>query len=392
MKQRCRLGLQCLSLLVLVACATTPKTPARPLTGDPLVDGPYALAEGPSRDRILWQYRMAGAALQQGEVDLARVQLDEALARIGNIFTADPESRRARGYFKKEAKKTFLGEPYERAMAYFYRGIIYWMDGEPDNARACFRSGQFHDADAEDKTYAGDYVLFDYLDGLASAKLGGDGTDALKRAQEVTQLAIPPDPRVDDNVLFFVDYGHGPTKFADGQYGEQLRFERGFSAAHEVMIRVGDQAAHVGPYDDLNFQATTRGGRVMDHVLGNQAVFKSTTDTLGTAALISGGILATDSSTEGVGIGLLVAGLASKIIAASTRPEADTRCWDNLPLFLTFATLELPAGTHTATVEFLDAQRHAIPNLTKTVTFHVPPERRDTVIYVSDKSVTPLDL
>jgi hypothetical protein len=30
----------------------------------------------------------------------------------------------------------FIGEPYERAMAYYYRGLLYWRDGEIDNARA----------------------------------------------------------------------------------------------------------------------------------------------------------------------------------------------------------------------------------------------------------------
>ena len=48
----------------------------------------------------------------------------------------------------------------------------------------------------------------------------------------------------------------------------------------------------VAPCDDVNFQATTRGGRVMDHVLANKAVFKSATDTAGDAAIISGAILA----------------------------------------------------------------------------------------------------
>ena len=62
-------------------------------------------------------------------------------------------------------KKTFIGEPYERSMAYFYRGVIYWMDGELDNARACFKSAEFEDSDAENEEYTGDWVLPDYLDG-----------------------------------------------------------------------------------------------------------------------------------------------------------------------------------------------------------------------------------
>jgi tetratricopeptide (TPR) repeat protein len=384
------------TLLVWVAlaagCASTSSPPDKPLTGDPLVDGPNAIQNGPPKDKVLWQYRMAAAAMQRGQYAEAKPVLDEALARIGGLFSADKGSKKARSYFTAEAKKTFLGEPYERVMAYYYRGILYWMDGEPDNARACFRSGQFHDGDTENKTYASDYVLLDYLDGLATVKLKGDGADAFKRAHAACKLAIPPEANPKANVLFFVDFGHGPTKFATGEYGEELRFRPGTSEAREVMIRIGSQAAHVGPYDDLNFQATTRGGRVMDHILGNKAVFKSATDAAGNIGLMSGMVLATQHDTEAVGLGLLAAGMFSKVLSASTRPEADTRSWDNLPLYLSFASIELPPGQHTATVEFLDANRKPIPKFTKTLTLNVPAGAGDKVVYVSDKSITPQTL
>jgi tetratricopeptide (TPR) repeat protein len=362
-----------------------------------LVDGPQALEIGPTRDRVLWQYRLAAAALRRGQFAEARQQLDDALARVGSIFNADASSRRARGYFTAEAKKTFLGEPYERVMAYYYRGLVYWRDGEPDNARACFRSAQFQDGDAEEKTYASDYVLLDYLDGLATLKLKGDGADAIKRARSFCRLAIPPDPNPAHNVLFFVEYGQGPTKLAAGEYGEQLKLQPGTSQAQEVKIHIGPQTLHLGPYDDLNFQATTRGGRVMDHILGNKAVFKSATDAAGDAAILSGAVLAGagaggHSAADEVGAGLIIAGVISKIVSAATTPKADTRTWDNLPVYLSFGSLQLAPGQYTATVDFLDPQRRTLAGLSKTITFNVPDGTRDTVIYISDKSITPQTL
>lgn len=377
-----------LPLALVQGCASTPKRYATPLTGDPLIDGPKAIENGPPRDKVLWQYRTAAAAMRRNQFDVAKANLDDALARVGGIFASDKESRRAKGYFTEEAKKTFLGEPYERVMAYYYRAILYWKAGEPDNARACFRSGQYHDGDAEEKTYACDYVLLDYLDGLATAKLGGDGSDAFARARKSARLAIPPEIPRANNVLVFVEYGNGPQKYASGEYGEELRFRNGTSQASEVMIRIDGSLVHIGPYDDLNFQATTRGGRVMDHILGNKAVFKSTTDALGTAGIISGAVLTANRDTQMVGLGLVAAGLISKIVAASTRPEADTRTWDNLPLFLSFASVAVPPGEHTATVEFLTAARQPIAGLTKTIQFTVS-DARDTVLFVSDKSPTP---
>ena len=155
----------------MAGCATTTKHQVA-LTGDIMVDGPNAIANGPPRDQVLWQYRMAAAAMRQGKFDLAKQNLDDALLTLGGIYGKDTDAKKARSYFHAEAKKTFIGEPYERSMAYIYRGILYWMDGEPDNARACFRSAEFEDSDAEKHKYAGDWVLPDYLDGLATTQAG----------------------------------------------------------------------------------------------------------------------------------------------------------------------------------------------------------------------------
>jgi hypothetical protein len=273
-------------------------------------------------------------------------------------------------------------------MAYFYRGVLYWMDGEPDNARACFRSGEIHDSDTQNKEYAGDYVLLDYLDGFVTAKLGGDGSDALQRAQSSYKAGSLPPYHPQANALFFVEFGQGPTKYATGDYRQELRFHTVQSTVRSAQIKIGEQTIRLLPYDDLNFQATTRGGRVMDHVLANKAVFKSATDVAGTAALISGIVVAQNRNTQEAGLGLIAAGLLGKIVSAATTPAADTRAWDNLPQYLSFAALPLAPGQHTATVEFLDSNGLVIPRFTKTVTLNVAAPPRDTVVFVSDRSLT----
>ena len=379
--------------LLLAGCASDQHQRIQ-LTGDPLVDGENAILNGPERDKVLWQYRTGLAAMRRGQYDLAKRYLDDAIARISNIYGKDESARKARGYFEAEAKKTFIGEPYERSMAYFYRGILYWMDGEPDNARACFRSGQLADSDTEDKSYAGDYILFDYLDGYVTSKLAGDGTDAMKRAQDASKLWKPPQFSPKANVMVFVDYGPGPKKIAAGQYAEQLRFSGGKSQARSAVVKVSGVTGKAVPYDDLYFQATTRGGRAMDHVLGNKAVFKKGTDIGGSAAIVSGAVLATSHSQDAqiAGLALLGAGVVSKIFSASTTPEADVRMWDNLPLYLSFVAFELPPGEQTFTIDFLDEAGRVIAGKTKTVNLNVPADAGDKVVYVSDKSITPQTL
>ncbi len=376
------------ALLLLTGCATTPQAKRLPLTGDALTDGKMHIEQGPPNDRVLWQYRTALVALRRGDYPEAKALLDDAILSIGGILANDKDARKARSMFATESRKKFIGEPYERVMAYYYRGILYWMDGEPDNARACFRSGQLIDSDTEVDKYSADYVLLDYLDGLASDKLFTDGSDAFKRAQTNANAKADAPPAYDRaaNVLFFTDCGNAPQKYSSGQYREQLRFREGPQQARVVTIKLNNgQVIRTRPWDDLFFQATTRGGRVMDHILANKAVFKQSTDTVGDAAVISGAVLASNRNTQEAGLGVLAFGLLSKVVAASTTPAADTRTWDNLPQFLGFGALRVAPGTYTAQVEFQDGAGRLLSNLSRSLTFEVKAADRDTVVYISDK-------
>lgn len=370
-----------LSVLLVAGCASKPAAPA--LTGDAMVDAKNAIAYGPPKDRVLWQYRVGLMSMRHGDYEEAKRQFDDAITRIGGIYTSDADARKARSFFHAEAKKTFIGEPYERVMAYFYRGILYWMDGVPDNARACFRSAQFQDADAETHTYAADYVLLDYLDGFATTKLNGDGSDDFNRAlKNVRNGSQPPPYSRNANVLVFIEFGNGPRKIATGSHGEQLRFGEQVSRTHSVNLRVEKQQLQLPPYDDLQWQATTRGGRVMDHILANKAVFKDVTGGTAIAAAMTGVALADHREYEGALIAGGVAVLAG-LLSAATVPAADIRAWDGLPRYLTFSALELPAGQHSIAVDFRDASGQTVS--TRTVTFTVPTDStKDTVLFISE--------
>src|SRR5215207_10811760 len=337
------------------------------------------------RDRVLFDYRAAASALRADDYDEAKEKLDDAIAYIGGIITNSEDAARARSLFSAESTKTFIGEPYERVMAYFYRGILYWRDGQPDNARACFRSGQVIDSDPEHENYDADYVLLDYLDGLASAKLNADGSDALARAQAHAgeRVALPPyNPAA--NVLVFAEYGYGPRKYAAGEHGEQLRFYADDSPTRSARLVLdhGRQIVPLPAYDDLGYQATTRGGRVMDHILGNKAYFKTGANVAGDVAL-AGAVIAQDQGrrrdrqgkdgddANAAAIGLGILGVIGKVASAATKTEADTRQWNNLPQRLSFAAISLPPGQHEGRVEFLDREGNVLEQRSQRVSFSV---------------------
>ena len=377
-----------LLLIIPTGCATDSDYSSLRLTGDPIADSRVAIERGPKRDRVLWEYRAGLAYMRKGQFEEAKRLLDDAILSIGGIKTADSDSRKARGYFHSESKKTFLGEPYERVMAFYYRGILYWMDGEPDNARACFRSAQIEDSDNENKTYSADYVLLDYLDGLATAKLAGDGSDADKRARKLDKTGSLPacDPKA--NVLIFLDFGQGPHKFATGEYGQELRFGEGNQRVRNALVTVDNQSVRAPAFDNLYFQATTRGGRVMDHILGNKAVFKETTAIAGVGAIVGGAVLLQNRGTREVGAGLLALGVLSEVVSAATTPDADIRAWDNLPQYLSFVALTASPGQHTMRIDFQDAYGGAVEGLSKTITLNIPVGSRDSIIYISDQSTS----
>jgi len=359
---------------------------------DPLTAALEMVEKCKPQDKVMWEYRAAAIAMRYGKFEKAKQLLDDAILTINAMMSPNQEARKARGLFGKEEKKIFIGEPYERAMAYFYRGILYWMDGEPDNARACFKSAQLMDSDTENKTYANDYVLFDYLDGYITAKLGGDGSDSLKRARENAKSTTIPDYDLQANVFIFVEFGPGPTKYATGEYNEQLRFRTYKSPIQSATIKIADKTIHLKPIDDLNYQATTRGGRVMDHILANKAVFKDATDKVGTAAIVTGAILATSRDTRDAGLITAGIGLLGKVISSATVPAADTRDWNNLPQYLSFTALKLPPGQYTMTVEFNGESNLPDSRFTKQISFNVKQPPQDTVVFISDQSITPLNL
>lgn len=367
----------------MAGCATTEPTASRPT--------PAGVTQSvPAKDLVLWEYRDGVSALRAGKFADAKRLFDDAITTISGIRVNDKSAKQARGYFHKESKKTFLGEPYERVMAYYYRGILYWMDGEPDNARACFRSAQLEDSDAEEHAFKSDYVLLDYLDGFASVKLNQDGADAYKRACALAKGLKLPLYDAQANVLVFVEYGNGPEKYASGNYHEELRFRDGHSVIHNAVVKVDRDEFPAPAYDDLAFQARTRGGRVMDHVLANKAVFKTSTGIAGAVGVEVGAAMAIDGrgAAQDAGIALALAGLVSTGISAMTTPQADTRCWDNLPQYLSFTALKLPPGDHELKIEFEGANGNLLPQYTRRVHLHIPPGARDSVVFVSDKSTT----
>ncbi len=309
------------------------------------------------RNKVLNNMRIGLAAMDLGETAMAEAALDDALNQIEVVYADNEAAEEARSLWTKENRKDFKGEPYERAMAYFYRGLLYMDAGDYQNASAVFRAAQLMDAYAEEDQNRADFALMYFMEGWASRCAGFEQTaqTAFDAAAEFnSSLQAPP---LDHTLLVLRETGTAPRKVATGEYNELLAYEQGQMEGFSSMtVSVDTGAEALGQQaEDIFFQASTRGGRIVDTVLAGKASFKENADVAGdalqtagmTTAMIGAGAGNNDAAV--VGLALMFAGLVAEGVAAAARTEADIRQWDNLPNRISLATLPNSATSGTAT-------------------------------------------
>lgn len=290
-------------------------------------------------NRVLEDMTAGLMALSAGDRDAARPRFDEALNLIEATHGNTERARQARSLWYAEGCKDFKGEPYERAMAYYYRGVIALMDRDYDNARACFNSGILQAEYGEEEKYRCCFALLYLLDGY-SCYLQGDSSACEEQFQQVR--ALRPDFAEPDWARTFpvlVETGKAPRKLADGVGHYELKFRRGKGFA-DVDARVSDGARSwlTYPAEDVAFEAMTRGGRPIDAILYGKVRFQNSMDGVATTltsasstVMVAAPLFRNSGTVDAVAGGMGVVGALGGLIAQNVKPRADTRCWSNLP-------------------------------------------------------------
>lgn len=334
------------------------------------------LHEG-QRNLVLNHMRAGLAAMELGEFGLAEESFDIALLNIESVYTDDENAVKARSLWYEEGRKDFKGEPYERAMAYYYRGLLYLRKGDYENARASFKGGLLQDTMAEQEIYQADFALLIFLEGWSSMMLG-DWDMADESFQEVKKyrpdFVIPPR---DHNVLLIAETGTAPQKMAVGRGGSALRFRRGYGFREEgVRYKTGESAYTGFPMENIYWQANTRGGRQVDHILEGKVNFQETNQAMGqTLTQLSLTTLAMspqfgdDAGVVAIVAGIIgLVGLGQQAVAERTQTQADTRYWDNLPDQVHVVTVNSADSHQDLKAVFLKPNGRPIENLDKEIT------------------------
>lgn len=300
--------------------------------------------------------KLGAAAMAASDYEVAAWAFDHALNRIEAIYANDQAAKAARSKFSQEAIKDYKGDPYERAMAYYYRGLLYLREGDFGNARASFASAEYQDTVSEFEEYQSDFALMNYLAGWSARCMGNDAIaeDAFAAAQAINpKLVAPP---ANHSMLVIGEMGTGPVKMRRGKRAEAVTVVRsaGYVPADAPSPKLADIELIRG--GDITYQASTRGGRHFDAILDGKVAFKDTTDMVGDVAMIGASLL-TDQLGNVGGMLSMFGGLGSKLLSGATKTEADVRYWDSLPDAVYLRTI--PGGKATA-VSFGEGKSPAV--------------------------------
>lgn len=334
------------------------------------------LSSGVSNDRLLNEMKLALDAYILGHTKVSKKHFDYVLNNLESYFANDEASAKARSLWYDEGQKDFKGEPYERAMAFYYRGLLYIQDGDLENARAVFQSAALQDAFAEEEQHRCDFALMIYMQAFTS-RLNKDKS-LYDAAMSELKLLRPDfkDPS-DANFLFVVDTGKSPRKLADGMGHSELKYRRGkeFTDVKAELSIDGGAFQPLFPMEDIYWQATSRGGRAFDKILKGKAAFRqnvgefgSTLSNASTVAMVSAPLFVSSSvgNVQGAAAVLGIVGAVSSIIAINANPHADVRAWNNLPDTVHLLPLKLKEGIHQVKFQYRDESNHLIEELTTT--------------------------
>jgi tetratricopeptide (TPR) repeat protein len=358
-----------ISCFTLAGCANSQEETARQAVAD-YSFGDYAsaqkllmpIAKETDENFVLNNVRLGSTTLVQYDLSNAEAAFLRAY-EVLNSFGVNNGGRSLGAVLVDEKIKVWRGEPFDRAMANFYLGLVYYIQGDYSNARGAFENALFKLRDYKNsddpksdqyRDVESDFALAQYMLARCWQRLGRDDL-AHANFKRLTDLRpdlvslADYDRNLHSNLLLVIDYGWGPhlqTNFDGAIVGfRPLPSEVGPPPIPRVFVdgQVADTNATALPLVDLIALAQDRRWESIDTI----RVVKSAIG----SGLIAGGAYelgtARRQTDAEVGLGLLAAGLLLKATS-----QADVRTWELLPRSTYVIPLSVPPGAHDVTIDF----------------------------------------
>jgi tetratricopeptide (TPR) repeat protein len=306
-----------------------------------------------------------------GSVELTAYDLDEAEAafyrayEVINSVGVNNGGRTLGAVLVDEKIKVWKGEPYERAMANFYLGVIYYMRQDYNNARAAFENALFKLRDYADAGNDKDYhdvesnfapailMLAKSFQRLGRDDLAKANLDKVRNLRPELRELADYDRNNSSNLLLVVDFGYAPQKVTDFD-GALVGFsptpgQAGVIPEPRVLVDGRDLHGMWRPPVDLLALAQDRKWQSIDTI-------RAVKSALGTG-LIAGGAVEGIRGANGHGARqrtdlMVAAGLIGSGLLLKATSQADVRQWEMLPRTTFILPLKAPPGAHDITVEF----------------------------------------
>ncbi|MBQ9788041.1 MAG: hypothetical protein IJW31_00375 [Lentisphaeria bacterium] len=320
--------------------------------------------------RPLYQLELISVLLMNGKKEEAHELMMRLHEDLELLFDAESEEK-AQSIWHGEINKVYKGDSYERATFYALMALSFIQQENYEDALRAIKNGLLADADSNSEDAINDYALLHYLGYFAAQKLNYEA-----EAQEYLQAmfgamgnrnfnghennCFSQLQNNNANTLLVVWVGEAPTVACTGEYEENRTIICGRLPFTAMSLAVNASSAFMvaNNLGDLDYQATTRGGRLMDNVLANKAAVKKGMEVTsniffiaGTGLIIAGGACINSSPTVGIcllgaGGSCYICGLGIYFIGYMMNPAADGRYWRNIPGQLYIIPLNLPQGEH----------------------------------------------
>lgn len=345
-----------------------------------------SLADEPTVSSPLYRLDSVPCLILSGREDEAHNLMKNLRIDLEELY--DPESeKKALRKWHGEVNKVFKGSPHEMAAFYALLSLSYAQRGEYEDAWRCVQNGLLHDTDAKEDKFQSDDALLLYLGAVYADRLGevDSAAQCRKRLRDslasrgITAADIEKYPQspyatlLKEDALapnaFLVFWSGTPPQFGrSGKYGETRTTLKGAESTADFMtvsVDGGEEIIVPEKIGDINFQATTRGGREMDNILADKADFKQDMKNFQEASLgLSGFCFAAAAATFSTskerliisgacfaaGVTFLVLDGVFYCFYDKTDPRADIRAWKTLPGQLNILPLRLTPGRHKLTV------------------------------------------
>lgn len=292
-------------------------------------------------DIAMHRLNLSSVLLLEGKKAEAHDELMKAESTIEEQF--DPDSQ-ALKLMHGESEKYFKGDGYERATMYAFLALSFLERGEYDAALKRVKRGILADSDAEKGEFRADYALLPYI-GYVAAKKSGREEEATGFDDIVFDICgFRPSQQDLPRSLVLVWTGGGTSRELGGEFDEIRYIRKGSlrGALDSADIVVGQKTFHSLPgLADFNYQAATRGKRMMDFVLEDKAKVKRGLAASGNFLLAFGAgcfqaagasgnlvVMATFCAVGGLSVSI---GLPTHIVGMMINAKADARSWTVLP-------------------------------------------------------------